>query len=57
MAERRVDDHGHLLVAVVLDEGAHRVVELGEARRGATFGRDVGSVDDDVHSAHVRCER
>jgi hypothetical protein len=57
MAERRVDDHGHALVALLRDECLHRFVELREAGRGSTFRGDVGSVDDDVNSAHVRKER
>ena len=48
MTERRVDDHGDLLVAVLLDERANGFVELGEAGRGSSLGGDVRTIDDDV---------
>jgi len=56
MTERRVDDHGDVLVAPLLDELLHCGVDLGEAWRCSTFGGDVGAIDDEVRASHVRRE-
>ena len=53
VGERGVDDHGHVLGRVLLDERLHRLVELGEARERPALGGDVRSVDDDVGDRHV----
>src|SRR5690606_30904074 len=43
---------GDVLGLELLDEGPHRLVELGEAGGVAPFGGDVGSVDDYVVDRH-----
>ena len=48
VAERGVDDDGDRGVRVLLHEGHHRLVQLGEAGQRAAFGGDVGPVDHDV---------
>jgi hypothetical protein len=53
VAERRVDDDGELHVTELVEERAYGFVQLSEARRGAPFGGDVRSVDDDVRDGHV----
>ena len=53
MAEGGVDHDDDLCtgeLVLVLPDG---LVELGQARNGAAFGRDVRSVDDDVGGGHV----
>src|SRR5690606_15891138 len=52
VGEGGVDDDRHVLGLVLLDEGPHRLVELGEAGRVTPLGGDVGSVDDDVVDRH-----
>ena len=51
VSERGVDDDRHGDVGELRREGKDCVVELGEAGDGATFGRDVGTVDDDQAGA------
>ena len=46
--ERGVDDDGDLRAGVLLEEGPHGLVQLGEAREGPALGGDVGPIDDDV---------
>ena len=54
VSERRVDDDGQLdVLAVLVQEGTHRFVELFEARCGASLRGDVGSVDHDVFHIHA----
>src|SRR3954470_16525184 len=53
MAEGRVDDDRERGVAELFEEGAHRLVELSEARGCAPLGGDVRTVDDDVLDGHV----
>ena len=53
MAEGGVDDDGHLGVGILVEEGQHSLVELGQAGRRAALGRDVGAVDDDAAGGHV----
>ena len=48
MAEGRVDHHDHVVVLVLGDKGVDCLFELGQARHLTTFGRDVGSVDDEM---------
>ncbi len=48
MAERCVDDDGHVLVAVLREQRAHCFVELLQTRRGASFGRDVRTIHNDM---------
>src|SRR5690606_12263137 len=52
VGEGGVDDDGDVLGLELLDEGPHRLVELGEAGGVAPFGGDVGSVDDYVVDRH-----
>ncbi len=53
--EGGVDDDGHQVVRVLLDERLHGVDELFEAGHRTAFGGDVRSVDDDV-SRHNACQ-
>ncbi len=39
--ERGIDDDDELVVGVLLQEGADRLVELGQAGQAAALGRDV----------------
>ena len=52
MPERGVDDDRQRGMAVLIEERTNRLVELSEARRGTTFGRDVRAVHDDVVGGH-----
>ena len=45
MTERGVDYDRHLVVGVLGDELAYRLVQLLEARQGTTLGGEVGTVD------------
>ena len=51
--ERRVDDDDDVVVLVIPREFDDRVAELRERRRGASFGSDVGAVDDEVCIGHL----
>jgi hypothetical protein len=46
--EGGVDDDRPVIVRVLLDEGAHRFVELHQARLRTSFRGDVGTVHDEV---------
>ncbi len=48
VGEARVDDDRHRLRCELREERAHCLIELLQARQGATFRRDVRAVDDDV---------
>jgi hypothetical protein len=51
VAEGGVHHHGHVRAgeaAVLLEEGPDGLVQLGQAGKGASFGGDVGAVDDDA---------
>jgi hypothetical protein len=51
VTERGVDHDGHVLgreAPVLLEEGLDCLVQLGEARQGATLGCKIGPVDDDA---------
>ena len=54
--EARVDDDGDRGRLVLLEVRAHCLVELLQARQGATLGRKVRSVDDDVLDGHPVCK-
>ena len=54
MAERCVDDNGRIFVRIFREQGAHSVVELRKAWRGAPFRRDVRPVHHDMFSLHLR---
>ncbi len=53
VTEGGVDDDGETLRFVLGEERTHCFVELSEARQAATFGCDVGSVDNDVRDSHA----
>ena len=53
MAEGGVDDDGELVGGMLGEEGPDGFVELAQAGERATFGRDVGAVDDDVVGSHA----
>ena len=52
----RVDDDRDCLGTELIDVGAHRIIELLQARQRATFCREVGAVYDDVVDVHATCK-
>ena len=53
LGERGVDDDDDVVEGVLLEEVADGFVQLRERRRGAAFGSDVGSVDDELGGGHL----